>query len=362
MTISSQGQRLDGSAREEDFCCGGVEYGAEIWYNMWQICSSKEMRVSVVIPCYNLVSYVDQALESVSIAARQFGGELEVICVDDGSVDGTGEKLEGWRGRFGAEGRIKYEVLHQANGGEGAARNAGLGVATGDWISFLDGDDLWGEWILKAAEEEIEADGAADLIAFRLEAFEGEWRGGHEKGVGARVRRDVTRLLSHEVLMACGVVPTFFRREVFEGIRFSGLTLGADRLYMAECLCRAKDVILVDAFEYGYRMRGDSMAHREWSAKKVGSMLDYALGALGVFERSGKELDGKALGYLCDVMMGIARKQIGRMKDVGERREAARKWVGVLKDLGARKVPRKVRFMRAWYLFVAGRMLKGASE
>ena len=104
------------------------------------------------------------------------------------------------------------------------------------------------------------------------------------------------------------------------------------------------------------------MAHLEWSAKKVGSMLDYALGALGVFERSGKELEGKALGYLCDVMMGIARKQIGRMKDVGEKREAARKWVGVLKDLGARKVPRKVRLMRAWYLFVAGRMLKGASE
>ena len=264
--------------------------------------------------------------------------------------------------QIGAEGRVRYEVLHQENGGEGAARNAGLGVATGDWVTFLDGDDLWGEWILKAAEEEIEADGAADLIAFRLEAFEGEWRGGRGKGVGARVRRDVARQISHEVLMACGVVPTFFRREVFEGIWFSGLTLGADRLYMAECLCRAKEVILVDAVEYGYRMRGDSMAHREWSAKKVGSMLDYALGALGVFERSGKELEGKALGYLCDVMMGIARKQIGRIKDVGERREAARKWVGVLKDLGVAKVPRKVRLMRAWYLFVAGRMLKGASE
>ncbi len=329
---------------------------------MRQIYSSKDMRVSVIIPCYNLVSYVDQTLESVDIAARQFGGELEVICVDDGSTDGTGEKIDAWRGRFSEIGRVKFMPIHQMNGGEGAARNAGLDVATGEWVTFLDGDDLWGEDILVRAEEEIEKNSAADLIAFRLESFEGEWRGGAKHGEGTSVRRDVARQISYEVLMACGVVPTFFRRGVFEGIRFSGLTLGADRLYMAECLCRVKEVVLVDEVEYGYRMRGDSMAHLEWSAKKVGSMLDYAFGAFGVFERSGKRLGEEGVRYLCDVMMGIAWKQIGRMKDEGEKREAARKWVEVLKDLDVAKVPRKVRLMRAWYLLVAGRILKGLSK
>ena len=104
------------------------------------------------------------------------------------------------------------------------------------------------------------------------------------------------------------------------------------------------------------------MAHLEWSAKKVGSMLDYAEGAMGALVRSGKRLGVEGVRYLCDVMMGVARKQIGRMKDVGERREAARKWIGVLRNLDVAKVPRKVRLMRAWYLFVAGRMLKGASK
>ncbi len=333
---------------------------------MWQIYSSKDMRVSVIIPCYNLVSYVDQTLESVGIAARQFGGELEVICVDDGSTDGTGEKIDAWRGRFGAEERVKYEVLHQANGGEGAARNAGLDVATGEWVTFLDGDDLWGEWILKAAEELICAYLNADIVNLGFGVFEdgeaaecicgAKWE---EKKCRVYETRDELR---SEVMLGVGVYPTFFRREKFCGEKFSGLTLGADRLYVAQCLAKADEVVMDERVVHGYRLRIGSMAHLEWSAKKVGSMLDYAAGAFGVFERSGKMLGEEGVRYLCDVMMGIAWKQIGRMKEEGEKREAARKWVEVLKDLDVAKVPRKVRLMRAWYLLVAGRILKGVSK
>ncbi len=320
------------------------------------------MMISIIIPVYNLAAYVRETWASVRAACVKAQVSVECIFVDDGSKDGSGALLDEFATEGDLPANVKVRVLHQVNGGEGAARNAGLDVATGEWVTFLDGDDLWGADILVRAEEEIEKNSAADLIAFRLESFEGEWRGGAKRGEGTSVRRDVARQISYEVLMACGVVPTFFRRGVFEGIRFSGLTLGADRLYMAECLCRAKEVVLVDEVEYGYRMRGDSMAHLEWSAKKVGSMLDYAFGAFGVFERSGKRLGEEGVRYLCDVMMGIAWKQIGRMKDEGEKREAARKWVEVLKDLDVAKVPRKVRLMRAWYLLVAGRILKGLSK
>ena len=339
---------------------------SRIWYNIGQIYSSKGMRVSVIIPCYNLVSYVDATLESVSIAARRFCGELEVICVDDGSVDGTGEKLEGWRGRFGAEGRVRYEVLHQENGGEGAARNAGLGVVTGDWVTFLDGDDLWGEWILKAAEELIRAHSDVDIVNLGFGAFEDGEAAECIRGVKWEEKKcrvyETGEEVQSEVLLGVGVYPTFFRREKFFDEKFSGLTLGADRLYVAQCLAKADEVVMDERVVHGYRLRAGSMAHLEWSAKKVGSMLDYAEGAMGALVRSGKRLGVEGVRYLCDVMMGVARKQIGRMKDVGERREAARKWIGVLRNLDVAKVPRKVRLMRAWYLFVAGRMLKGASK
>ena len=129
------------------------------------------MRVSVVMPCYNLVSYVDEALESVVIAARHFCGELEVICVDDGSVDGTGEKLDSWRGRFGVDGNVSFKVIHQENAGVAAARNVALDVASGDWIAYLDCDDVWGEWILEAAEELVHDYPQADIVHFLYETF-----------------------------------------------------------------------------------------------------------------------------------------------------------------------------------------------
>src|SRR4030095_10925317 len=88
--------------------------------------------VSVVIPAYNSERFVDEALESV---LRQSHQRLEVIVVDDGSTDGTGARVRAYGNQ------VRY--IHQVNAGVGAARNKGLAAATGDYIAFLDADDLW---------------------------------------------------------------------------------------------------------------------------------------------------------------------------------------------------------------------------
>ena len=88
--------------------------------------------VSVVIPAYNSGKFVAQAVESV---LAQTYAPFEIIVVDDGSTDETKDVL----GRF--NGQINY--IHQANSGPSAARNAGIRVARGAYICFLDADDLW---------------------------------------------------------------------------------------------------------------------------------------------------------------------------------------------------------------------------
>ena len=92
-------------------------------------------RVSVIIPTYNRSGLVKEAVESV--LAQTFKN-LEVIVVDDGSTDDTRNVIEG----IGDE-RVKY--FHKQNGGVSSARNFGIQKAQGQYIAFLDSDDLWPE-------------------------------------------------------------------------------------------------------------------------------------------------------------------------------------------------------------------------
>ncbi len=89
-------------------------------------------KISVIIPAYNACKFIAEAIESV---LNQTFPAHEIIVVDDGSTDGTGEFVEK---QFGD----KVKVIRQENKGQGAARNAGIKVATGNIFQFLDADDL----------------------------------------------------------------------------------------------------------------------------------------------------------------------------------------------------------------------------
>ncbi|MGH3023383.1 MAG: CDP-glycerol glycerophosphotransferase family protein [Gaiellaceae bacterium] len=91
-------------------------------------------RVSVVVPMYNVAPYLEECLESL---AQQTMADLEVVIVDDGSTDASPEIAE----RFAAR-DPRFRLVHQANAGLGAARNTGARHATGEFLAFVDSDDL----------------------------------------------------------------------------------------------------------------------------------------------------------------------------------------------------------------------------
>ena len=88
--------------------------------------------VSVIIPTYNRADLVSETIDSVLAQSYR---DFEVIVVDDGSTDASGEVLA----RYGEQ----IRVVLQENAGEAVARNAGIRVASGEYVGFLDSDDIW---------------------------------------------------------------------------------------------------------------------------------------------------------------------------------------------------------------------------
>jgi hypothetical protein len=121
------------------------------------------MLFSVIIPTYNRRGLLARTLESV--LAQRFT-DYEIIIVDDGSTDGTMDDL--------ANPGIHTRVLTQANQGPGAARNLALRHATGDYVAFLDSDDLWFPWSLELYAEAICQNGQPSFITGKVVRFHDE--------------------------------------------------------------------------------------------------------------------------------------------------------------------------------------------
>lgn len=102
--------------------------------------------ISVIVPFYNIEECVEYCLDSV--LAQDYMGEYEVLCIDDGSTDGTADRLNAY-----AVDNPRVRVLHKPNGGPSEARNYGVEHAKGDYVAFVDGDDIVSPYYLSSLAE-----------------------------------------------------------------------------------------------------------------------------------------------------------------------------------------------------------------
>jgi glycosyltransferase involved in cell wall biosynthesis len=116
--------------------------------------------ISVVIPVYNAVAYLGEAIDSVLAQSYR---PLELIVVDDGSDDGSGQVAQSYGERL--------TYVSQARGGNGAARNAGLAVARGDFLAFLDADDRFVPGKLGRQAAAFASDPSLDIVFGHVREF-----------------------------------------------------------------------------------------------------------------------------------------------------------------------------------------------
>lgn len=117
-----------------------------------------EMKISIIIPCYNIENYIKHTINSV---LNQNYGEIELILINDGSTDRTFKILKEYEKK---DNRIV--VINKKNGGVSSARNKGLEIAKGEYVYFLDGDDIIDKNLLKNAIKIFKDNEKVDIFSF----------------------------------------------------------------------------------------------------------------------------------------------------------------------------------------------------
>ncbi|WP_052119914.1 glycosyltransferase [Inquilinus limosus] len=120
-------------------------------------------RLSVVIPAYNVEKYVKAAVDSV---VGQSSPADEIVIVDDGSTDRTGQIVEELYGQL-----PHVRIIHTRNGGLGAARNVGTAAATGDFVYYFDSDDILADGLFADFRATLQAQPDLDLFCFSARSF-----------------------------------------------------------------------------------------------------------------------------------------------------------------------------------------------
>ena len=212
---------------------------------------------SVVLPVYNVEAYLAECLDS--ILAQDTKSEYEVILVDDGSTDTSGEICDNYAQKYS-----NFHVIHQKNQKLSCARNAGLRIATGEFVIFFDSDDVWASNLLSAMDTVI--DKKPDMTLFLYEGFgdgvERFVRYPPEFPSGESGEAYMQRCFSHGKIPPIAAWTYMYRRSFLleNGLEFeAGLEHSEDLDFNMAAIPAAQKVESIDQVLYYYRQRNTSM-------------------------------------------------------------------------------------------------------
>ncbi len=236
--------------------------------------------ISVVIPAYNVEQYIEDCIDSVR---NQTHDQLEIIIVDDGSTDSTGRKCDN---KATLDNRIK--VIHKPNGGLSSARNAGIDNASGDYICFVDGDDIVHP---EFAERLLSAIDKADLDCAYCEFEKFDDKASFHN---SDIHHDSFLYNRNEVLMMLADVENksrvtatlvwnkLYKKDLFNNLRFINGKIHEDEFIIHRVIGKCTKIGYLNFPGYYYRTRSDSI---------TGNWNNYSLRHLDVIDAYSDRLD-----------------------------------------------------------------------
>ena len=229
----------------------------------------KEPLISVIVPVYNVERYLKKCVDSI---VAQTYRNLEIILVDDGSTDRSGEICDELSR---TDDRIR--VIHKENGGLSSARNAGLDVMSGEFVSFIDSDDFISEDYIKCLHKRISEDGSDMVISGYTTCDEdGNSLGIFSSGCNVIIDRkefwDWVILGNRETVLygAVEACPKIYKKAMFHKLRFP-VTLHEDEAILYDVIDRCSSISILDGADYHYTQRTGSIMHRQYSVARMES-------------------------------------------------------------------------------------------
>ena len=215
----------------------------------------KKKLISVIIPVYRVEKYLERCLDSVIGNTYQ---ELEVICVNDGSPDGSLKILE----KYAAKDQ-RIIIIDKKNEGVSAARNDGVKAAHGSWISFIDSDDWIHPQFFEILIDLAEKTDADIVIGNHLRAKEFDPPETIDMNQVKYVRADLNMIYRNRNMKSF-VWGKLYKADILEGHRFdTQIAYGEDSLFNAEIYCEPKElkIISTDEILYYYNNRENSVVN-----------------------------------------------------------------------------------------------------
>lgn len=226
----------------------------------------QEPLISVIVPVYKVEAYLDRCVQSI---VDQTYKNLEIILVDDGSPDNCPAMCDAW-----AEKDSRIMVIHKENGGLSDARNAGIDIATGELIGFVDSDDWISPDMYQLLYGRLEADNS-DISACGVEMV---WEDGTpsrmltKSGCCVLDREEAMQAIIEESWLKQPVWYKLYKTEQIRNISFPVGKYHEDVFWSYQAVAKARRVSVVDTPCYHYSQRTDSIMGAGYSLKRLDSL------------------------------------------------------------------------------------------
>ena len=209
--------------------------------------------ISVIIPVYNLEEYISHTIKSV---LRQTYSDFEIILIDDGSTDNSSKICQLY-----VKKDPRVRLINQSNGGVSSARNRGLEEAKGEFIAFIDGDDLVPVFYLERLISAVDNNSIMAICSYvRIRSFDYKFNESNKDFIELSAKKCAKRLLE-------GKFP-IFKRKLIGNQRFpAGINRNEDKLFLYQYLLGNQKgrVSFTNQKMYGYYVREGSATQKAWN-------------------------------------------------------------------------------------------------
>ena len=274
--------------------------------------------ISVIVPVYNTSQYLPVCIESILCQTYK---NLEIILIDDGSTDSSGEICDKY-----AQKDPRIKVIHKKNAGVSAARNDALKIMTGEYVGFVDSDDtvspnMYEELYLAIVRSD------ADIAVCGYKSFRDDF---DIPPISAE-RSDNPSIAPKEGIVALSellsgksfnsaVWNKLFKADISNALRFNeNIKVAEDFLFVVDTLIRSFSVCIIDRPLYFYRARKSSIIHTSYNEDHLTSHLSLVsaielLKESGLYDRLRYEADTATLMCNIKIMKGLCENKALRAK------------------------------------------------